>query len=107
MPPMPLSSPPSRRHSREAGGAASNNQVSDTLPTAAAHAADFRAFRSEEHTSELQSLMRNSYAVFCLKKKIHILYSTTKKIAKSQPLKYSTPHITPRLHNQTLNNHNN
>src|SRR3546814_10005549 len=29
------------------------------------------AVRSEEHTSELQSLMRISYAVFCLKKKIH------------------------------------
>src|SRR3546814_1234420 len=29
-----------------------------------------RAERSEEHTSELQSLMRISYAVFCLKKKI-------------------------------------
>src|SRR3546814_3887915 len=28
--------------------------------------------RSEEHTSELQSLMRNSYAVFCLKKKTTI-----------------------------------
>src|SRR3546814_8987801 len=28
------------------------------------------AQRSEEHTSELQSLMRTSYAVFCLKKKI-------------------------------------
>src|SRR3546814_3297269 len=28
-----------------------------------------RGQRSEEHTSELQSLMRNSYAVFCLKKK--------------------------------------
>src|SRR3546814_8635219 len=28
--------------------------------------------RSEEHTSELQSLMRISYAVFCLKKKKHI-----------------------------------
>src|SRR3546814_10554251 len=28
-----------------------------------------RIFRSEEHTSELQSLMRTSYAVFCLKKK--------------------------------------
>src|SRR3546814_9692826 len=28
-----------------------------------------RIDRSEEHTSELQSLMRNSYAVFCLKKK--------------------------------------
>src|SRR3546814_1158473 len=27
--------------------------------------------RSEEHTSELQSLMRSSYAVFCLKKKKH------------------------------------
>src|SRR3546814_2343449 len=27
-------------------------------------------YRSEEHTSELQSLMRTSYAVFCLKKKI-------------------------------------
>src|SRR3546814_5064377 len=32
------------------------------------HARDFDAHeRSEEHTSELQSLMRNSYAVFCLK----------------------------------------
>src|SRR3546814_6932263 len=30
-----------------------------------------QARRSEEHTSELQSLMRNSYAVFCLKKKQH------------------------------------
>src|SRR3546814_4728531 len=36
---------------------------------------NFVPWRSEEHTSELQSLMRNSYAVFCLKKKqttIHI-----------------------------------
>src|SRR3546814_1313323 len=32
--------------------------------------------RSEEHTSELQSLMRISYAVFCLKKKIKILLSS-------------------------------
>src|SRR3546814_6756306 len=31
--------------------------------------------RSEEHTSELQSLMRISYAVFCLKKKQTLLYS--------------------------------
>src|SRR3546814_8507614 len=29
---------------------------------------NFRQLRSEEHTSELQSLMRISYAVFCLKK---------------------------------------
>src|SRR3546814_7120463 len=32
-----------------------------------------RRERSEEHTSELQSLMRISYAVFCLKKKTHTL----------------------------------
>src|SRR3546814_4464064 len=31
--------------------------------------AELERFRSEEHTSELQSLMRISYAVFCLKKK--------------------------------------
>src|SRR3546814_1900414 len=31
-----------------------------------------KKLRSEEHTSELQSLMRISYAVFCLKKKTHI-----------------------------------
>src|SRR3546814_1309328 len=36
-----------------------------------------QVFRSEEHTSELQSLMRISYAVFCLKKKKkHNLHST-------------------------------
>src|SRR3546814_3926245 len=33
--------------------------------------------RSEEHTSELQSLMRISYAVFCLKKKKKITITTT------------------------------
>src|SRR3546814_7537119 len=47
-------------------------------PDAAAHASPSAAAdpdgrgrpgRSEEHTSELQSLMRSSYAVFCLKKK--------------------------------------
>src|SRR3546814_3770532 len=32
--------------------------------------------RSEEHTSELQSLMRTSYAVFCLKKKINNKHMT-------------------------------
>src|SRR3546814_8824337 len=35
------------------------------------------AIRSEEHTSELQSLMRNSSAVFCLKKKKHNNYHLT------------------------------
>src|SRR3546814_674358 len=35
----------------------------------------FSATRSEEHTSELQSLMRISYAVFCLKKKNNLCHS--------------------------------
>src|SRR3546814_7606103 len=39
-------------------------------------------FRSEEHTSELQSLMRNSYAVFCLK--------TTKKTNDKHRFKTTT-----------------
>src|SRR3546814_7593606 len=40
--------------------------------------------RSEEHTSELQSLMRISYAVFCLKKKNHIQQQTTKHTTFTQ-----------------------
>src|SRR3546814_1587287 len=36
-------------------------------------AASFVIIRSEEHTSELQSLMRISYAVFCLKTKTNII----------------------------------
>src|SRR3546814_8754226 len=38
----------------------------------------FSSPRSEEHTSELQSLMRISYAVFCLKKKKIIKHHTTR-----------------------------
>src|SRR3546814_4891185 len=38
--------------------------------------ADQRIWRSEEHTSELQSLMRISYAVFCLKKKKKNIHKT-------------------------------
>src|SRR3546814_3074927 len=43
--------------------------------------------RSEEHTSELQSLMRISYAVFCLKKK------TRKKPYKNYNYQYSIPFL--------------
>src|SRR3546814_7212082 len=39
-----------------------------------------RIERSEEHTSELQSLMRISYAVFCLKKKNHTFIQHSKPI---------------------------
>src|SRR3546814_4903820 len=40
--------------------------------------------RSEEHTSELQSLMRSSYAVFCLKKKKITTHNTTQVIDLAQ-----------------------
>src|SRR3546814_2154503 len=45
-----------------------------------------RRGRSEEHTSELQSLMRNSYAVFCLKKKTKHMpaFMLTKRSVKSK-----------------------
>src|SRR3546814_4605552 len=42
-----------------------------------------RLHRSEEHTSELQSLMRISYAVFCLKKK---KTKTNRNVTKTLPL---------------------
>src|SRR3546814_4473617 len=54
-----------------------NRPTLDFLSRAARRDRPFRLLRSEEHTSELQSLMRTSYAVFCLKKKINKL--TTKR----------------------------
>src|SRR3546814_1528541 len=45
------------------------HSVGDEAWAEIAEACDFYISRSEEHTSELQSLMRISYAVFCLKKK--------------------------------------
>src|SRR3546814_7317109 len=46
-------------------------------PRAYRHCPDRHCCRSEEHTSELQSLMRISYAVFCLKKKNKTIEKTT------------------------------
>src|SRR3546814_10255150 len=45
------------------------HQQPDSVGDRKAHRAQRGGGRSEEHTSELQSLMRISYAVFCLKKK--------------------------------------
>src|SRR3546814_10253050 len=47
--------------------------------------------RSEEHTSELQSLMRISYAVFCLKKKKNIL---TQNYIQTSHTQHNTTHTT-------------
>src|SRR3546814_10446668 len=40
--------------------------------------------RSEEHTSELQSLMRISYAVFCLKKKMIINHNNKRQLKNTE-----------------------
>src|SRR3546814_7873979 len=56
-------------------------------------------FRSEEHTSELQSLMRISYAVFCLKKK--------KKKTNYQTKEIITKKITYKQHSSVKQNEKN
>src|SRR3546814_9730805 len=71
----PASSVPAQRHRGEL--VAPRRQMPPPNPAGAhqssAHKTEYacraRGLRSEEHTSELQSLMRISYAVFCLKKK--------------------------------------
>src|SRR3546814_4414505 len=67
-------------HNREVAGAVERvKKLSNSVQVIAGNVATAeatRALRSEEHTSELQSLMRISYAVFCLKKKKHTSIST-------------------------------
>src|SRR3546814_10582363 len=54
------------------------------IAAACARNGDCSAIRSEEHTSELQSLMRISYAVFCLKKKKQTTKKTTSHLSTQQ-----------------------
>src|SRR3546814_3563301 len=64
---------PSRASSAETASSslpAKGTEVPSARAAASDHQASICGSRSEEHTSELQSLMRTSYAVFCLKKKI-------------------------------------
>src|SRR3546814_3222103 len=68
-----------RRHddhalSRGTAGQAGRSQGRRAPGKAKGLGACWRVARSEEHTSELQSLMRISYAVFCLKKKKKLEY---------------------------------
>src|SRR3546814_5749535 len=48
-----------------------NRKMADVSELRAVRGVTPKIYRSEEHTSELQSLMRISYAVFCLKKKTY------------------------------------
>src|SRR3546814_7140179 len=54
--------------------------------------------RSEEHTSELQSLMRISYAVFCLKKKNITRYTISTTSHTNLPIYFSRTHFTTVHH---------
>src|SRR3546814_2835257 len=65
----PLLKPEDRRHRVFAEAARiASTQASASASMAVPDIIRALALRSEEHTSELQSLMRSSYAVFCLKK---------------------------------------
>src|SRR3546814_15826516 len=59
-------------------GSASGQWLIAGVPFFDPRGGKFGGFRSEEHTSELQSLMRISYAVFCLKKKKQSTHITFK-----------------------------
>src|SRR3546814_1062628 len=73
---------PDPRRARASGAAGGQSRAVQAVPR-------HPAGRSEEHTSELQSLMRISYAVFCLKKKT------------KNTLKKSTAHNITQ-HNKTI-----
>src|SRR3546814_3422863 len=62
-------------------GRAAEKRIEDDMAAAIRHALEEECGRSEEHTSELQSLMRISYAVFCLKKKTN--ENTTSNITQN------------------------
>src|SRR3546814_3855008 len=67
--PGPTATPPKRsRQNRSAAPGPSDLRCAEPAPGIDPEAG-MTTERSEEHTSELQSLMRNSYAVFCLKTK--------------------------------------
>src|SRR3546814_4317317 len=63
--------------------------------------------RSEEHTSELQSLMRISYAVFCLKKKKNNKKFNNQKQYKAQSLTQQHSNCTNIIHTHPNHQHNN
>src|SRR3546814_7273727 len=60
--------------------------------------------RSEEHTSELQSLMRISYAVFCLKKKKKYKHKKLHIKRKNETTKPKTRYIPPTISNRQYDN---
>src|SRR3546814_3476596 len=96
--PPDAAAPPARRSASRAGTCTKCRANKDR----ASNRGRTRRSRSEEHTSELQSLMRISYAVFCLKKK------NTKNT--KQPKKYISKVEIPKsykiAHNTNTNQRN-
>src|SRR3546814_6316427 len=69
-----------QRHQPRDAGRIVDRAVTDIIAVDRGAAAEMVP-RSEEHTSELQSLMRISYAVFCLKKKKYVNTRNTNTVA--------------------------
>src|SRR3546814_2112434 len=81
-----------RSHSGARSIALSRNRWSATISPRCSHcgrSTPCSRGRSEEHTSELQSLMRISYAVFCLKKKKN---NNNERITSEQPIRHKQQH---------------
>src|SRR3546814_4852167 len=70
-----------------AGPPAHYDRLSSLLGPSASQSGRLLPLRSEEHTSELKSLMRISYAVFCLKKKTNQIHQI---MHKTYTVTYST-----------------
>src|SRR3546814_5468410 len=89
--------PARRRHTRRAAGRTLRRRQRSRRRQGVP-----RTLRSEEHTSELQSLMRISYAVFCLKKKKKI----TPQKQKTIRMKYKTKTIKRMIIDNVMQNDN-
>src|SRR3546814_4285718 len=76
--------PGSAIHPLRIGWKCHASRISSEMDSSLTETGQFCPFRSEEHTSELQSLMRISYAVFCLKK------NNRTSIALDHSLSYQT-----------------
>src|SRR3546814_3380632 len=72
----------SRAHQPPSSAMNSTYTAARIMPAGMGRRPDSSASRSEEHTSELQSLMRISYAVFCLKKKKKKKHKQTQQYKK-------------------------
>src|SRR3546814_3597214 len=90
-PRLPRSGGQRRRARRADRGCCERNDLMTAIPNKEVRCLEIEALiasgsgvRSEEHTSELQSLMRISYAVFCLKKKNKRVHPTASILKKTR-----------------------